>query len=51
MKFRNKSRALLLLQKKTRTNNMGVEESGEINGGDLYSQGHLSFALWPDMNE
>jgi len=27
------------------------EWKGETNECDFYSQGHLSFASWPDMNE
>ncbi len=46
--FGNKIR-VLQLEGKTRTNNM--RETGEIDGCDSYSQGHLSFASWPDMNE
>lgn len=48
--FGNKIR-VLELKGKTRTNNIKVEEGGGVGGCDSYSQGHLSFASWSDMNE
>lgn len=48
--FGNKIR-VLELKGKTGTNNIQVDRGGGVGGCDSYSQGHLSFASWSDMNE